>query len=112
MRELSFAAHLGEFNEWWWFFPTLNSPFNTRAIVYNYKEGWWDAVPPVALGGASPRSYTAHPIFADDFVAFQHTRWGAPIRQRKHAPVVLPFAESFDLSHDGPAPDHGQAAHP
>ena len=51
VRELSFAAHLGEFSEWWWFYPTLNSPFNTRAAVYNYKEGWWTQCRLVALGG-------------------------------------------------------------
>ena len=38
VRELSFSSHLGEFNEWWWFFPTLNSPYNSRAVIYNYKE--------------------------------------------------------------------------
>ena len=50
VRELSFAVHLGEFNEWWWFYPTLNSPFNNRAAVYNYKEGWWTSGRGVALG--------------------------------------------------------------
>ena len=83
MRELSFAAHLGEFNEWWWFFPTLNSPFNTRAIVYNYKEGWWTQCRLSRSAGITS-SYTAHPIFADDYVAFQH-EVGSGLRQRLDA---------------------------
>jgi hypothetical protein len=95
VRELSFAAHLGEFNEWWWFFPTLNSPFNTRAAVYNYKEGWWTQVRMSRSAGITS-SYTSHPIFADDYVAFQH-EVGATYANAS-APVVLPFAETFDLS--------------
>ena len=42
-------------------------------------------------------SYTAHPIFADDTVAFQHEVRIDGLRQRLDA-VVLPFAETFDLS--------------
>ena len=95
VRELSFAAHLGEFNEWWWFFPTLNSPFNTRAAVYNYKEGWWTQVRMSRSAGITS-SYTAHPIFADDTVAFQH-EVGATYANAS-MPVVLPFAETYDLS--------------
>jgi hypothetical protein len=95
VRELSFAAHLGEFNEWWWFFPTLNSPFNTRAAVYNYKEGWWTEVQMSRSAGAAS-SYTSHPIFADDTVAFQHEVGN--IYANFNAPVTLPFAESFDLN--------------
>jgi len=95
VRELSFAAHLGEFSEWWWFFPTLNSPFNTRAAVYNYKEGWWSQCRLSRSAGITS-SYTAHPIFADDFVAFQHET-GATYANAS-MPVVLPFAETFNLN--------------
>ena len=95
MRELSFAAHLGEFNEFWWYFPTPNSPFNTRAIVYNYKEGWWTQCRLSRSAGITS-SYTAHPIFADDFVAFQHEVGSA--YANASMPVVLPFAESYDLN--------------
>ena len=99
VRELSFAAHLGEFNEWWWFFPTLGSPFNARAAIYNYKEGWWTQVQMSRSAGITS-SYTAHPIFADDFVAFEHeidATFGATYANAS-MPVVLPFAESFDLN--------------
>ncbi|HEX5211635.1 MAG TPA: hypothetical protein VFW22_07870 [Pseudolabrys sp.] len=95
VRELSFAAHLAEFSEWWWFCPGLNSPFNTRAAIYNYKEGWWTQARMSRSAGITS-SYTSHPIFADDFVAFQHEVGAA--YANANAPVVLPFAESFDLN--------------
>jgi hypothetical protein len=95
VRELAFAAHLSEFNEWWWFFPTLNSPYNSRAVVYNYKEGWWTEVRMSRSAGITS-SYTSHPIFADDLVAFQHE---VGVTYANYSmPVVLPFAESFDLN--------------
>ena len=95
VRELSFAAHLGEFSEWWWFFPTLGNPFNTRAVVYNFKEGWWSQCNLSRSAGITS-SYTAHPIFADDTVAFQH-EVGATYANG-NMPVILPFAETFNLN--------------
>jgi hypothetical protein len=96
VRELSFSMHLGEFNEWWWFFPTLNSPFNTRAAVYNYKEGWWTQCRMSRSAGITS-SYTSHPILTDDTVAFQHELPGFAYANL-NMPVALPFAESFDLN--------------
>jgi hypothetical protein len=95
VRELSFAAHLGEYNEWWWFFPTLNSPYNSRVAVYNYKEGWWTQARMSRSAGITS-SYTSHPIFADDTVAFQHEV--GVVYANLNMPVVAPFAESFDLN--------------
>jgi hypothetical protein len=97
VRELSFSAHLAEFNEWWWFYPTLNSPFNTRAAVYNYKEGWFTQCRLSRSAGITS-SYTAYPIFADDFVAFQHEVFQSTSYANANMPVMLPFAESFDLN--------------
>ena len=97
VRELSFACHLGEYNEWWWFFPQLNQPTNTRAIVYNYKEGWWTQCRLSRSAGITS-SYTAHPIFADDTIAIQHEIYGGTAYVNASMPVVLPFAETFDLS--------------
>ncbi len=97
VRELSFASHLGAYNEWWWFYPTLNSPFNSRAVVFNYKEGWWGQVRMSRSAGMTD-SYTSHPIFADDFVAFQHEVFQASGYSNASMPVVLPFAETFDLN--------------
>jgi hypothetical protein len=96
VRELSFSMHLGEFNEWWWFFPTLNSPFNSLAAVYNYKEGWWTQVRMSRSAGITS-SYTSHPILTDDTVAFQHELPGFAYANL-NMPVALPFAESFDLN--------------
>ena len=95
VRQLSFAAHLAEFSEFWWFFPTLGSSFNTRAAVYNYKEGWW-AQAKLSRSAGITSSYTAHPIFADDFVAYQHEV--GTVYANASMPVVLPFAETFDLN--------------
>ena len=95
VRELSFAAHLGEFSEWWWFYPTLNSPFNTRAAVYNYKEGWWGQCRLSRSAGITS-SYTSHPIFADDYVAFQHEVGSS--YANASMPVTPPFAETFNLN--------------
>lgn len=95
VRELSFAMHLGEFNEWWWFFPQQGKPTNTRAIVYNYKEGWWTQANLSRSAGITS-SYTAHPICADDFVAFQHEV--GSVYANASMPVAPPFAESFDLN--------------
>ena len=97
VRELSFSTHLGEFNEWWWFFPTLNSPYNSRAVIYNYKEGWWSQARLSRSAGITS-SYTAHPIFADDLYAFQHEVGAVYQNSVANAPVTLPFAESFDLN--------------
>jgi hypothetical protein len=97
VRDLSFAAHLSEFNEWWWFFPQLGQPTNTRAIVYNYKEGWWTQANLSRSAGITS-SYTAHPIFADDYIAYQHEIYGSTAYANASMPVVLPFAETFDLN--------------
>ena len=43
-------------------------------------------------------SYTSHPIFADDYVAFQHEVFQAAAYSNASMPVVLPFAETFDLN--------------
>ena len=95
VRELSFAAHLGEFSEWWWFFPELNQPTNTKVIIYNYKEGWWGQCRLSRSAGITS-SYTSHPIFADNFVAFQHEVGSA--YANASMPVQAPFAETFDLN--------------
>ncbi len=95
VRTLSFSAHLSQFSEWWWFFPELNSPFNTRAAVYNYKEGWW-AQCRLSRSAGITSSYTSHPIFADDLFAYQHEVGAAYANY--NMPVVLPYVESFDLN--------------
>jgi hypothetical protein len=97
VRQLSFAMHLSEFSEWWWFFPTLNSPFNTKAIVYNYNEGWWTQVR-LSRSAGMTSSYTSHPIMADDYFAIQHEIFQATSYVNISMPATLPFAETFDLN--------------
>jgi hypothetical protein len=90
------AVHVAPFNEFWWFFPQgpTNNPsgYNTRCVIYNYKEGWWSM-------GQMPRSagitasYTAHTIMADGTVAYEHEA-----SNTYPADVPLPWAETFDLN--------------
>lgn len=91
VREFAFAAHLAEFNEWWWFFPQSGAGQNSRAAVYNYKEGWWTQVRMTRSAGITS-NYTSHPIFADNTIAFQHEVGVVYVN------ADLPFAETFDLN--------------
>jgi hypothetical protein len=95
VRDLSFAVHVSDFNEWWWFFPTLGSGFNARAAIYNYKEGWWTQARLSRSAGITS-SYTSHTIMADGLVAYQHEVGST--YANSSMPVVLPFAETFDLN--------------
>ena len=95
VREQAFAAHLSDFNEWWWFYPQAGQPYNTRAIIYNYKEGWWSQARMSRSAGFTS-SYTSPPIFADGLVAFEHEV--GPTYANATTPIVLPFAETFDLN--------------
>lgn len=95
VREQAFACHLAEFNEWWWFFPQSGQLGNTRAAVYNYKEGWWTQVRMSRSAGISS-NYAAHPIFTDNINAFQHET--GTVYANSTTPVQLPFAETFDLN--------------
>jgi hypothetical protein len=40
-KEKIFAGVNSEFNEIWWFYPSLNSIENDRYVVYNYLEDFW-----------------------------------------------------------------------
>jgi hypothetical protein len=40
-KEKTYAGVNSEFNEVWWFYPSLNSNENDRYIVYNYDSGTW-----------------------------------------------------------------------
>lgn len=94
VREQAAAAHLGQFSEFWWFFPQNGQRYNTRAAVYNYKEGWWaQAQMPRSAGMTS--SFTATPpLFADGTVAYQHESGIV----YPPGSADLPWAETFDLN--------------
>jgi hypothetical protein len=96
VRAEACAVHVAPFNEWWWFFPQspANNPsgYNTRCIIYNYKEGWW-SMGQMSRSAGVTASYTIQTIMADGLNAYQHeTGVVYP------ANVPLPWAESFDLN--------------
>jgi hypothetical protein len=91
VREQACAVHNPNFNEFWWFFPQLGQPYNTRAAIYNYKEGWWSQAQMARSAGVTG-SYTVHSIMADGQIAFQHEVGTA------YSDAALPFAESFNLN--------------
>ena len=98
VREQSCAVHVGNFNEFWWFFPqgpqSNPSGFNTRAIVYNYKEGWWSQARCARSAGITA-SYTSHTIMANGLVSYEHENgfvyWDCD----------LPWIETFDMNVGG-----------
>jgi hypothetical protein len=91
VREQACAVHVGNFNEFWWFFPQNGQPFNTRCIFYNYKEGWWSQGQMSRSAGITA-SYTTQTIMADGEVAFEHELGVA------YGNAELPWAETFDLN--------------
>jgi hypothetical protein len=95
VREQACAVHVGNFNEFWWFFPqgpqSNPSGFNTRAVIYNYKEGWWSQARCARSAGITA-SYTSHTIMANGTVAYEHEN-GFIYRD-----CDLPWIETFDLN--------------
>jgi len=93
VREQACAVHVSNFNEVWWFFPQLGQPYNTRCIIYNYKDGWWGQGQMSRSAGITA-SYTSHTIMADGLVAFEHESRGSAV----YGNADLPWAETFDLN--------------
>ena len=91
VREQACAVHVADFNEFWWFFPQLGQPYNTRAMIFNYKEGWFSQAQMSRSAGITA-SYVAQTIMADGTVAFQHELGNV------YNNAALPFAETFDLN--------------
>ena len=91
VREQACAVHVGNFSEFWWFFPQLGQPHNTRCIIYNFKEGWFSQGTMSRSAGITA-SFTSQTIMADGLVAFQH-EFGIV-----YGNAALPWAETFDLN--------------
>jgi hypothetical protein len=91
VREQACAAHVAPFNEFWWFFPQEGEPYNTRCIIFSYKEGWWSQGRMSRSAGATA-SYTTQTIMADGMVVFQHELGNS------YGNADLPWAETFDLN--------------
>src|SRR6185503_17753441 len=68
---------------------------NTKAIVFNYKEGWFTQVR-CSRSAGDGSSYTSPPIMTDVVASFEHETGNAYANYT--TPVVLPFAETFDLN--------------
>ena len=92
VREQACMVHVADFNEVWWFFPQDGQPYNTRCIIYSYKEGWW-SMGQMARSAGITSSYTAHTIMADGLVAYEHEAGNF-----YPADVPLPWAETYDLN--------------
>jgi len=97
VREQATAVHIAGFNEFWWFYPqgeatnASGAGYNTRCIIYNYKEGWWSQGQMSRSAGITS-SYTAQPILADGLVAFEHELGVV------YGNADLPWAETYDLN--------------
>jgi hypothetical protein len=95
VREQGCCVHVAPFNEVWWFFPQNreNNPagFNTRAIYFNYKEGWWSMARMARSAGVTA-SYTAHTIMANGTVAYRHEDG------QIYNDCELPWVETFDIN--------------
>jgi hypothetical protein len=96
VRQQACAIHVAPFNEFWWCYPQGPSTnalggFNTRAVVYNYKEGWWGQCRIQRSAGVTA-SYTAHTVMANGLVSYEHENgfvyWDCD----------LPWIETFDLT--------------
>ena len=92
VREQACMVHVADFNEVWWFFPQDGQPYNTRCIIYSYKEGWW-SMGQMARSAGITASYTSHTIMADGLNAYEHEAGNY-----YPANVPLPWAETFDLN--------------
>ena len=91
VREQACAGHISTFNEFWWFFPQNGQPYNTRVMIYNYKEGWCSQGK-MSRSACISSSYSTQAIMADGRVAFQHELGNVYFN------ADLPWAETFDLN--------------
>ena len=93
VRSQACMVHVADFNEVWWFFPQAAQPYNTRVVIYSYKEGWW-SMGRMSRSAGITASYTAHTIMADGLVAFEHETPAPGV----YCNADLPWAETFDLN--------------
>lgn len=91
VRQQACMVHVGDFSEVWWFFPQDGEPYNTRVIIYSYKEGWWSQGQMSRSAGITS-SYTAQTIMADGTAVYEHEIGEV------YSDATLPWAETFDLN--------------
>jgi hypothetical protein len=91
VRYFACAVHVGDFNEFWWFFPQVGKGYNTRAVIYNYKEGWWGQAQMSRSAGITS-SYTVETIMADRTSSCIHETGIAYFNSD------IPWVETFNLN--------------
>lgn len=91
-RERACAVHIGLFSEFWWFYPQSGQVDNTRAVIFNYREGWWSQAQMARSAGITS-SYTVNPILANVTTVWQHE-----LGPTYSPDAPLPWAETFDLN--------------
>ena len=91
VRYFACAVHVGDKSEFWWFFPQEGKPYNTRAIYYNYKEGWWGQARMSRSAGITS-SYTVETIMADRTASCIHETG------LSYFNAELPWVETFNLN--------------
>jgi len=91
VREQACGVHVYRFNEFWWFYPQNGQPYNTRCIIFNYKEGWWSQGQ-MSRSAGIVGSYLGQPIMADGLKPFMHEVGLV------YANAAAPWAETYDLN--------------
>lgn len=91
-RYEAYSVDIPSRSEMWWFFCSSGSQKNDRAVIYNYREGWWSqARIGRTCGVASTFEETA--IMAHDTTVYQHEK----ATSYPDAPE-LPWAETFTMN--------------
>lgn len=81
-------------SEVWWLFPDANNEENTRAIIWNYKEGWWTKARIRRTCGSSS-SYTTFPIMSNGLDVFKHE---SGFYYNTQGEETYPWATTFTLN--------------
>ena len=90
------CVHVGMYSEVWWFFPQKGQPYNTRAIVTQYRDGWWSQCQMARSAGITS-SWTTLPIFANGTDAYRHESGVY------YNACDLPWTETFPMQVQGGA---------
>lgn len=92
VRQQAVAVHLGEFSEFWWFFPQNGQHNNTRCVIYNYREGWWSQGQ-MARSAGMTSDYSSFTIMANGTTSYKHESGTA-----YPDGTPLPWAETFVMN--------------
>ena len=79
-------------SEFWFFFPTKGSTRNDRAVVLNFRDGWW-AMHDIGRSAGYSSNYVTYPIMADGKRVYKHES-GNTFADTP----LMPYAESFSIN--------------